>query len=263
MSADSAIFTALPAGRALTRTRSRFYLGMTLTLCAIVLVGFTPTLFGRAAFQVPKMPGYLYLHGLVTAAWFALMAVQASLVGRSLALHRQLGWAAIGFAVLIPVIGMGTQLAIPDRVAAAGIDVTPFRPLIENVFWLNLFAVTQFTGFVIAAISLRRRGESHKRLMLFAGISIIMPAAARFARWPIFGNQAADLSLPASTGREVVFALSTLLLLVGAVAVHDLVKTRRLHRVTWAGAIVMVGTVLLTPVFVYSDWGKAIVWAVS
>ena len=54
------------------RTRSRFYLGMTLVLAAIVLTGFMPTLFGRALFNVPKMPGHLYLHGIVLAGWFAL-----------------------------------------------------------------------------------------------------------------------------------------------------------------------------------------------
>jgi len=245
------------------RTRDRFYLGMTLVLLAIVLVGFTPTLFGRAAFHVPKMPGYLYLHGLVTASWFVLLVTQASLVGSKLALHRQLGWAAAGFAILIPVVGMGTQLAIPERLQALGADITPFRPIIENVFWLNLFAVLQFTGFIIAAIALRKRSESHKRLMLFASIAIIMPAAARFARWPIFGNTAPDLSQPANNGGEIVFALGTLLLLVGAMVVHDLVKMRRLHRVTVIGAVVLIGMGLLSPVFVNSEWGKAIVWAVS
>jgi hypothetical protein len=48
--------------------RNRFFLGMTLAMAAVVLAGFTPTLFGRAAFNVPKMPAYLYLHGLTLTA---------------------------------------------------------------------------------------------------------------------------------------------------------------------------------------------------
>jgi hypothetical protein len=245
------------------RTRSRFYLGMTLVLAAIVLTGFMPTLFGRAMFNVPKMPGHLYLHGIVLAAWFALLVTQASLVGSQLAVHRRLGWAAAGFAVLIPVVGMATQLALPDRIRSTGADLAPFVELIETIFWLNLVASMQFAGFVTAAICLRKQAESHKRLMLLASIAIIQPAAARLSRWPIFGNTASDLSQPASTGNDVKFALGATVLLLLALIVNDLRTRRRLHRVTVIGILILVGMVALAPAIAGSDWARALVWAVS
>ncbi len=262
MSADSASL-ASAAGHSRATTRNPFFLGMTLAMAAIVLIGFTPTLFGRAAFNVPKMPGYLYLHGVVLTAWYALLVVQAALVGRrNLALHRTLGWAALAFLVLIPVAGMGTQLALPDRLRELG-ALEQLKELVQTIFWLNTFATLQFVGFVAAAIWLRNRSESHKRLMLFAGIAILSPAAARLSRWPVFGNVAPDLGQPASTGNEVVFALGAMVLLVGAILVNDLFTKRRLHRTTAVGAAVLIGMALIVPLFANSDWGKAIVWAVS
>ncbi len=136
------------------------------------------------------MPGYLYLHGLTLSAWFALLVTQAVLAGNgNLALHRRLGWAALALLVLIPVAGMGTQLAMPGRLRALGV-LEDFRELVQTIFWLNLFSVLQFVGFGSAALWWRKRSDLHKRLMLFASIGMVMPAAARLSRWSIFGNTA-------------------------------------------------------------------------
>jgi hypothetical protein len=264
MSADPAALESLAVtGRTRTATRDRFFLGMTLAMAAVVLAGFTPTLFGRAFFNVPKMPTYLYLHGATITAWFLLMVAQATLAGRNnLALHRRLGWAALAFLVLVPVAGMGTQLALPGRMRELG-ALESMTGLIQTVFWLNTFATLQFLGFVGAALYLRNRGASHKRLILLAGAALIGPAAARLSRWPVFGNTAPDMSQPASTGGDVVFALGVMVLLVGAIIVNDLRTLRRVHRVTVIGAVVLFGAALLVPVIANSAWGKGIVWAVS
>jgi hypothetical protein len=264
MSADPVALESIAPAHRHVAVRSRFYLGMTLTMAAIVLVGFMPTLFGRALFAVPKMPGYLYLHGSVLTAWFALLVTQATLAGSGrLGLHRRLGWAALAFVVLVPVMGMAAQLGMPGRIRAAGADLAPFVELIQTIFWLNAFSAAQFLGFIGAALLLRKRSESHKRLMLFGSIAIILPAAARLSRWRVFGNTAVDLSQPSSAGTDVVFALGFMVLLVGAVIVHDLVAQRRLHRVTIIGTAVLFGMTLLVPVMGNNDAGKAIVWALS
>lgn len=264
MSADPVVFNSAPAAaRSKAAPRNRFFLGMTLAMVAIVLSGFMPTLFGRAAFQVPKMAGYLYLHGLTLSAWFALLVTQALLVNSgNLALHRRLGWAVLAFIVLIPIAGMGAQLAMPGRLRALG-ALDDFKVLVQTIFWLNLFAVLQFAIFAGAAVGYRKRGELHKRLILFASIGLVMPAAARLSRWPIFGNTAPDLAQPSSTGKDVVFALGAMALLVVAMIVNDLRTRRRVLPVTIIGAVVVVGMALLVPVFANSDWGKALVWSLS
>ncbi len=264
MSADPTAFeSARASSRAKAPPRDRFFLGMTLAMAVVVIAGFMPTLFGRAFFNVPKMPGYLYLHGATLTAWYALLATQALLVAnRNLALHRRLGWAALAFIVLIPLVGMGAQLAMPTRLRALGV-LEEMRPLVQTIFWLNLFSAMEFVGFAGAALWLRKRGGSHKRLVLFASIGTLMPAAARLSRWSIFGNAAPDLAQPSSTGNDVVFALGTMALLVGAIIINDLRTTRRVQRVTVIGAVVIVGMALLVPVFANSEWGSGIVWSLS
>lgn len=264
MSADPVALESLGTpGRTRATARDNFYLGMTFALAGIVVAGFMPTFFGRAFFNVMPIPGYLLLHGLVLVGWYTLLATQAALAGTGrLALHRRLGWAALAFMVLVPVAGMGVQLALPARLAELGM-LDALRPMVENIFWLNFAAVLQFVGFIGAALWFRARSEVHKRLMLFAGIAIIQPAAARLSRWPVFGNQATDLSQPASTGYEVLFAVGCVLLLVAVIAAHDLVKRRRVHPTTWAGLAVIIGMGALARVCIESEWGKAFVWAVS
>ena len=61
----------------------------------IVLIGFSPTFYLRAFFDVPAIPLYVYAHGVAMTAWFIWFCVQttAAYSGR-VALHRRLG--AIG-----------------------------------------------------------------------------------------------------------------------------------------------------------------------
>ena len=77
----------------------------------------------------------------------------------------------------------------------------------------------------------------------------------------MFGHGGADLSQPSDI--EVVFASSSLLLLTAAVIGHDLLTRRGLHRATWIGALVLVVISAAAPMVAGSEWGKAIVWAVS
>jgi hypothetical protein len=71
-------------------------------LLAGLLVGFAKTFFLRSQFNVPPMPSYLYVHGLVLTTWFVLVLAQTCLVAAHRTdLHRRLGLAAVADAVLI------------------------------------------------------------------------------------------------------------------------------------------------------------------
>jgi len=63
--------------------------------------------------------------------------------------------------------------------------------------------------------------------MLLASISIIGPALARVARWPVFG------------GEQGPFIPVVFWGLVLALAVHDLMSRRRLHPATVIGALLL------------------------
>ena len=54
------------------RVRTTFYVGMSTALLVTVLVGFGPTLYLRAFFDVPPIRLAVWVHGIVLTAWFLL-----------------------------------------------------------------------------------------------------------------------------------------------------------------------------------------------
>ena len=170
-----------------------FYLIMSLLLAAIVVFGFSHTVPGDLA--APGLPPLLQLHAAVFAAWVLLFVAQPSLVARgSLALHRRLGWVGVGLACAMVAMGAAAVLF-----ALWSDSIPPFYPhgffLVRGLFGLALFA-----GLTTAGALRRREAEWHKRLMLCAAISVIVPGLERAlpiplfgAAWPFYADGAADL----------------------------------------------------------------------
>lgn len=98
-----------------------------------------------------------------------------------------------------------------------GITVAQFR---SGVLWRNLASALSFALFVAGAVIFRRRPRIHKRLMIFASISILSPALVRISRWPGFG------------GEQGPFTATVFWSLIAAVAVSDLVSRNRLEPCT-------------------------------
>jgi hypothetical protein len=223
---------ASDAAQASTKRRGRFYLGSAALLLLVVLVGFSPTFYLRAAFGARELSWRVLVHGLILTAWFLAFALQAALVaGRRTALHRALGWAgaAIGLAVIISG-GMATPYRMAELAAQGRLE--PLMATAPIIVWSNTASIVAFAILLAAAIVLRRRPETHKRLMLLASISIIQPAFARLFRWPVFG----------APGMEAVWlAVAASFVLVGVLIVYDLLSRGSIHPATVAGAAVFGG----------------------
>ena len=170
-------------------------------------------------------------------------ALQAALVaGRRTALHRALGWAgaAIGFAVIISG-GMATPYRMAEIAAQGRLEAV--MPTVAILAWSNTTSIVAFAILLAAAIVLRRRPDTHKRLMLLASISIIQPAFGRIFRWPVF-------EAPGLEG--VMLSVAAPFALVGALIVYDLLSRKSVHPATVAGAAVfgglkLGGVLLLAP----------------
>ncbi|HEV2701745.1 MAG TPA: hypothetical protein VGV09_08950 [Steroidobacteraceae bacterium] len=248
MASDSLITAVeMPRDVGLPRTgisqvvrRDRFFLATSIFLLAIVLIGFSRTLFLRPLFQVPAMPWYVYVHGSVMAAWIVLLVVQASLVAAHRTdLHRRLGM--LGAMLAVAVLGLSVFLTveIPANFAVTGGLATtggPTLPLPDarQIFWGNLAAMTLFPILVAIALWQRRRPEVHKRLLLLASMAMIGPAAGRIAEFPALAGAA-----PSAPINTWVLAL-VVVLIVGtplSLVAHDLLAARRLHRATVAGVL--------------------------
>ena len=116
--------------------------------------------------------------------------------------------------------------------------------------WSDFADLAFFAIFIAVALLLRRRPETHKRLMLLASISIIHPAMARVVRWP-----ASAVGLD-----QITVSFAGVLLLILAIAVYDLVSRKRLHLATLLGgasyALIKVVSIF---VIASSDIGRSLV----
>jgi hypothetical protein len=250
----SAVEAQLLAGAvgqsATARRRSKFYVGLSGTLLLIVLIGFAPTLYLRAFFDVPDVPNSVLVHGVVLTAWFVGLFVQTALVaGHRSDVHRRLGWglAVIGVAVL--VVSIDVTLNFVPRRKALGVDIDAALATFSAIVWSDYAAMLTFAAFLSAGTALRRRAELHKRFLLLASISMMQPPFTRILRWPLFEG----LNYQA-------WGLVALFLLLVAVALFDIVSRRRVHPLTlWGGAFLITARVLSVFVIAGSEAGRSLV----
>ncbi len=222
------------------QARSKFFVGFAGVLLLVVLIGFSPTLYLRAFFDVPDMPTYVLVHGAILTVWFVWFFIQTSLVAvHRTHLHRRLGIIGVGIGVAVIVAGGMVSLGLVPRLSSLGRDVEANIAQHAVIVWGNLGQLIPFCVFLTLAIANRRKSEIHKRLMLLSSISIIGPALARVGRIPMLRVSESFVV------NESVFAFGGLLMLLLALVVHDAVVNKRLHSVTMWG----VPATLLSPAF--------------
>ena len=206
-----------------------FYGGMAAAMGLTVFTGFAPTYYLQffaggptATLTGGPFTALAHVHGALFTAWVLFFVVQTALVAsHRVAVHRRLGVAGAILAATMVVVG--TFIAI--RTAAGGFAPPGMDPLAFLV--IPIFDMVLFASFVGAALVLRRDKETHKRLMLFAYISIIVPAIARLPGvLPLLGP-------PGSFGLSLLF--------VATAVVYDFLSRGRVHKVyLWGGALIVV-----------------------
>jgi hypothetical protein len=207
------------------RLERRFFTGMAVAAAVTVFAGFAPTYFLKSVSGGPALAPLLHVHGILFTCWIALFVTQVLLVGaKRTDIHRRLGVAGALLAVAMVAIGFATA------VGAAGRGIAPPGgppPLVFLV--VPLADLVVFSGLVATGLYLRRRIETHKRLMLLATIGLLTPAIAR-------------LPFLAGGGPLAYFGLTDLF--VVACLVHDRIGRGRVHPAfAWGG----LGLVLSQP----------------
>jgi hypothetical protein len=254
--------TATQIGLERAAARSGFFFWISVLLLAFLMIGFAPSLYLRAFFEVPPIPIYLHVHGAIATSWFVWLVVQTSMVrtGR-IATHRRLG--VIGAVIAVAVIFAGPMATIGavGRIREAGfgwdtdmsllpelgVEGVPMIRFMAQVVWGNLVSITVFAGLVAAALLLRRNPDTHKRLIVIASIAIVGPALARISRWPVFG------------GEDGPFIPAVLLALLVAVMVHDVITTRRVHKATIYGTAAFIIGLIVQQQIADSELGRSFV----
>ena len=221
-----------------------FYRVMAIAMAVTVFAGFAPTFFLKAFTQSPPLSPLLHVHGFLFASWYLLFFVQTTLVAHDrLYLHRKLGIAGACLVPIMVILGVAAAIhAIRTNHTPPGLDPRAFLVL-------PLFGVTVFATLAGFGVALRRRPETHKRLMLLASIAMLDAAIARL---PGLLDIAGPL---ASFGLQDLF--------VSAAISYDYLTRRRVHRAyLLGGAFILLAQALRlivagTPWWLaFGDWLK-------
>lgn len=201
----------------------RLYTAVGLVLLLVVFLGFSRTYFLSPFFAKEPLPLVVHLHGLVMTAWYLLFLVQVRLAAsRRLRLHRTLGYASLAMALLIVVFGTLVSL----KLASDRLQRQPDGS--EGPFLLGIQFFSILLPFVVlygSGVLNRNRPETHRRLMALAMFSTLGPAVVRL---PMIPNH----SIPVG----IAVSLSLILAFVAA----DWWTSRKLHKATALGALLII-----------------------
>jgi hypothetical protein len=213
----------------------------------VAFLGFAPTYWLPLASRSFSASPVIHFHGLLFFAWTLYFAFQSWLAASGkIARHRTLGIAGVSLATAMTIFGFLVAVNAMKRSAAIGQTDEGIAFVIVPLSGILFFAVV--FALAIAAI---RKPETHKRLMLLAGISLLDAAVAR---WFL-----TFLAPPGPVGPppvEVTIAPAFVAYLLLVVAVmFDWRRQRRVHPVyVWGGAALLAIKLLNWPISTTAAW---------
>jgi hypothetical protein len=218
--------------------RPRFYLLITFTLVAFVVVGFARTYYSRILTDPPPLTTLLHVHSAVFTVWMALFLAQAGLVAANrVGLHRKLGIASAIFAGVVFAVGVLSvfEISMSNHVSPSGLAPAQFSII-------GFTSIGLFGAFIALGIIFRRRPGLHRRFMVLGFIASISPATARVLRL-----------LDIQEYRDALIPLCAALF-IAACLLHDWRKYRVVHPAYVLGGLVIVASWPLRIMVGHSDW---------
>lgn len=199
-----------------------FFVRYAVVLALFIMFGFAQfAMRGYSSFTTA--PAIVHLHGGLMVAWLGIFIAQNLLVHKGeLAIHRKLGW----FSAALVIVIAGTGVMTGYHAVAAGRQPPFFSP----PYFLALTTVGSlvFGAMVLWAVTLRRRVQWHRRIMLGAMFILLEPALGRLLPMPLI--------MP--WGEWLTLAIQ--LIFVSVLARHDKKVLGAVHPATLAIAAVLV-----------------------
>ena len=217
----------------------RFFVRGAIVMALTIVAGFSfQHAMGRSTFMSPPL---VHAHAIVFMGWVAIYLAQNLLIATGrVDIHRKLGWIALGWLFPMVLLGCLVTLAMLRR----GQVPFFFRPLQFLVF--DPMTLFFFAGLTIAAVTMRRQTQWHRRLH-FCGMSLLtMPAFGRLLPMPLLQPWA----------WEAAFAASMIFPIAGIVA--DLRRSGQVHPAWRYGIGAMLACFVLTEAITYSPVGTAL-----
>ena len=203
-------------------TSQPFFVRLAWILSAIIVIGFAQNAaLGRV--DIPAIPVWVHLHGLLMLAWLALFITQNRLAASgNLALHRRLGW--VGAFLVCAIVGVACFTGVMS------LALHRFPPFFSAPYFLALTLVDTlaFGGLVLAGVTNRRETETHRRLIMGGTIVILEPAFGRLLPTPLIGGELTEWII-------MLIQLGV----VGLIARNDRKTLGRVHPATFSVAVVI------------------------
>jgi hypothetical protein len=224
----------------------RLYVGLAVLAVVIAAVGFWPAYFGPLFAGTIDKTLIIHVHAAVYVGWLAIFVTQAVLAASGrVAAHIKLGRFAIGYGVLLILVGLVTAFA-RFAIRVRGGEATAAQsqllgPLLDMLTFAPLFA---------AAIYYRRTPELHKRLMIVATTSLLIAAV----------NRMPFLAEPRTLTLHLLWLAPILLAMA-----HDFWRQRKVHPVYVLGLVVLTleGPLVRTPARQSQLWQDMSQWLVT
>lgn len=229
----------VPAPQSAVPPDSAFFARMALVMAGIVVAGFSVQLaMGRSTFGAPLR---VHVHAVLFMGWVAILVLQSQLAARGgLALHRRLGWLALGW------IGLMLAAAMTVIVAMARAGTVPFFFAPQHFLLADPFTLVGFAGLTAAAIRRRRDTGWHARLHLGAMALLTGPAFGRLLPMPLLVPWAFEAA-----------GVGSALLLAGGM-VRDRRRTGAVHPAWLVALATLLATLVLARVLAFSPVGDAL-----
>lgn len=223
---------AVPAIRA----EERFFFKLACAIALVLVAGFSVHLaLGRSSFDAPPV---FHLHGMVFFGWVALFLMQTGLVATgNVTLHKRLGWLSALWVPLMVVLGIAITITSLRR------NGGPFFFDANEFLFGNPMGILAFAALIGTALSMRKRTDWHRRLMLGAMASIAGPGFGRLLPMPLMVPYAWELS-------NLVCAS-----FIAAGMIRDKRHRGAVHPAWFVALAVPAAFLTLGQILAYSDWG--------
>lgn len=198
-----------------------FFGGISVLLIVTVLLGFRRTYFAIAPRPSDLSIRVVQVHGVVFSLYLLLFLVQTALIAaHRVRWHMRLGLALYGLAACMIPLGLLATAEQQRRGLATG---PPYALNLDprSISLVSVMGMVMFGTLVALSWAARRRPDVHKRLVLYATLSMMFAA---LNRWPF---HTWGIGLSAALFLWVPLIYGVLLLLPVA---YDLAS---LHRVHW------------------------------
>jgi len=237
------------------KPKDLFFLFMSLLLLGIIVKGFGPTFFVRNNVSIndghgPEgLPIYLIIHGLVMTTWVLLLVLQIGLIQtNNTKLHRRLGWFGLVVAIMVIPTGILAMNGFGPRLLALGVPVPVLRDGLSLLFWIDVFSLILFPSLFGAALFYRKNSDWHKRFIMYAGFTVLVPALGRLTAQIAGTESFGGINWPLTW--IVLFAIMV------SIPVYDVVKMKRIQKATAIGFISVFVGMLLAVLIAATEFGK-------